>query len=183
MSENTICLTDYIRDVPDFPKKGILFKDITPLLSDRDALAGAIDALTVPFAKAGIQHVAAVEARGFIFGSAVAKALNAGFIPVRKPGKLPYKTDSVTYELEYGSDTVEVHSDSIKPGEKVLMVDDLLATGGTMAAACKLMEKLGAAGQLDSEVLTYDDVTGDYVPVTGFIYGNDKVELMTDDIS
>ena len=144
MPEETICLTDFIRDVPDFPKKGILFKDITPLLSDKDALAGAIEALTVPFAKAGIQHVVAVEARGFIFGSAVAKALNAGFIPVRKPGKLPYKTDSVTYDLEYGSDTIEVHSDAIKPGEKVLMVDDLLATGGTMAASCELMEKLGA---------------------------------------
>jgi adenine phosphoribosyltransferase len=144
MTEGQIQLVDYIRDVPDFPKKGILFRDITPLLSDKDALSAAIDALTLPFVDSGIAHVAAVEARGFIFGSAVAKALNAGFIPIRKTGKLPYKTDSVTYDLEYGTDTVEVHADAIKPGEKVLMVDDLLATGGTMAASCELMEKLGA---------------------------------------
>jgi len=137
-------LTEYIRDIPDFPKKGILFRDITPLLGNKSALAEAIDELASPFIDSGIEYVAAVEARGFIFGSAIAKSLNAGFVPIRKTGKLPHKTDSVTYDLEYGTDTVEVHSDSIKPGAKVLMVDDLLATGGTMAAACKLMEKLNA---------------------------------------
>lgn len=144
MSKNTIELSDYIRAIPDYPKEGILFRDITPLLSDAGALSAAIDALAGPYMDSGIRHVVAVEARGFIFGSAVAKALNAGFVPIRKPGKLPAKTDSVSYELEYGTDTLEVHVDAIASGERVLMVDDLLATGGTMSAACKLMENLGA---------------------------------------
>ena len=138
-----INLTDYIRDVPDFPKKGILFRDITPLLADKDALSVAVDALSVPFAEANIDYVAAVEARGFIFGSAVAKSLKAGFVPIRKKGKLPCKTESVTYDLEYGTDTLDIHSDAIEPGSRVLMVDDLLATGGTMSAACRLIENLG----------------------------------------
>lgn len=144
MSKNTIELSDYIRAIPDYPKEGILFRDITPLLSDAGALSAAIDALAEPYMDSEIRHVAAVEARGFIFGSAVAKALGAGFVPIRKPGKLPAKTDSVSYELEYGTDTLEVHVDAIASGERVLMVDDLLATGGTMSAACKLMENLGA---------------------------------------
>ena len=108
------------------------------------ALAAAVDALVECFTGQNIDYVAAVEARGFIFGSAVAKALGAGFIPIRKPGKLPSKTESVTYDLEYGTDTLEIHRDAVKAGDKVLMVDDLLATGGTMAAACHLVEKLGA---------------------------------------
>ena len=140
-----IKLTDYIRDVKDFPKPGIIFKDIAPLLSDKDALKEAIEALTEPFKGQKIDYVAAVEARGFIFGSAVAKELGAGFIPIRKPGKLPFDTNSVTYDLEYGSDTLEIHVDAVKAGDNVLMVDDLLATGGTMAAACELIEKLGAS--------------------------------------
>jgi adenine phosphoribosyltransferase len=140
-----IKLTDYIRDVKDFPKPGIIFKDIAPLLSDKDALREAIEALTEPFKGQKIDYVAAVEARGFIFGSAVAKELGAGFIPIRKPGKLPFDTDSVSYDLEYGSDTLEIHTDAVKASDKVLMVDDLLATGGTMAAACELVEKLGAS--------------------------------------
>jgi len=144
MSENTIQLTDYIRDVPDFPKKGILFRDITPLLGDKSALSAAIDALAAPFVDSGVDYVAAVEARGFIFGSAVAKVLSAGFIPVRKKGKLPCTTESVSYALEYGSDTLQVHSDAGGAGSRILMVDDLLATGGTMAAACELIESLGA---------------------------------------
>ena len=135
-------LREYIRDIPDFPKEGIMFRDITPLLADKDALAEAIDALVEPYKGTKIDHVAAVEARGFIFGSAVAKALDAGFVPIRKPGKLPYKTESLSYDLEYGSNTIELHVDAIKPGDTVLMVDDLLATGGTMIAACKLIEKL-----------------------------------------
>ena len=135
-------LREYIRDIPDFPKEGILFRDITPLLCDKDALAAAIDALVEPFVDSKIDYVAAVEARGFIFGSAVAKGLNAGFIPIRKPDKLPYETESISYDLEYGSNTVELHVDAIKPGDRVLMVDDLLATGGTMKAACHLIEKL-----------------------------------------
>jgi len=144
VAKKPIQLTDYIRDVPNFPKPGILFRDITPLLADKDAFAAAVDALAEPFVGFDADYVAAVEARGFIFGSAVAKALGAGFVPIRKQGKLPYKTELVTYDLEYGTDTLEVHSDAIKTGSEVLMVDDLLATGGTMAAACKLMVKLGA---------------------------------------
>lgn len=136
-------LTAFIRDIPDFPRPGILFRDITPLLADAGALAEAISRLAGPFVGQGIDVVAAVEARGFIFGSAVAKELGAGFVPIRKSGKLPCRTESICYGLEYGQDKVEMHVDAIKPGMKVLMVDDLLATGGTMAAACQLVERLG----------------------------------------
>jgi adenine phosphoribosyltransferase len=136
-------LQTYIRDIPDWPKKGILFRDITPLLADPKAFAAAIDALCADFTNAGIKYVAAVEARGFIFGAAVAKKLDVGFVPIRKKGKLPFKTASSTYDLEYGTDTLEVHCDAVSKGAKVLMVDDLLATGGTMAAACGLVEKVG----------------------------------------
>jgi adenine phosphoribosyltransferase len=143
MGKDRIELKDYIRDVPDWPKKGILFRDITPLLAEPRAFRAAVDALAADFVGAGIQYVGAVEARGFIFGSAVAAKLNAGFVPIRKKGKLPYKTESITYDLEYGTDTLQIHSDAVESGAKVLMVDDLLATGGTMAAACKLIEKIG----------------------------------------
>ncbi len=144
MAEEHIDLAKYIRAIPDWPKKGILFRDITPLLADPKAFPTAVDALCAPFFGAGVQYVAAVEARGFIFGSAVAERLGAGFIPVRKKGKLPGATESATYELEYGVDTLEMHRDAIPRGAKVLMVDDLLATGGTMRAACELIEKVGA---------------------------------------
>lgn len=144
MSKNTITLTDYIRDIPDFPQAGILFRDITPLLAHPEALVTAIDSLCEPFADQRIDYVAAIEARGFIFGSAVARKLGSGFIPIRKPGKLPHHTESVTYDLEYGSDTIEIHRDALQSGATVLMVDDLLATGGTMAAACQLIEQLNA---------------------------------------
>lgn len=150
MSKENIELKDYIRNVPDWPKKGILFRDITPLLAKPEALRAAVDALAADYVGAGIQYVAAVEARGFIFGSAVAAKINAGFVPIRKKGKLPFKTESITYDLEYGTDTLQVHSDAVAAGAKVLMVDDLLATGGTMAAACKLIEKIG--GQIASIV-------------------------------
>ena len=143
MATEGIELERYIRSIPDWPKQGILFRDITPLLADPKALAAAIEALCAGFTGAGIEYVAAVEARGFIFGAAVAKKLGAGFVPIRKKGKLPFKTESIRYDLEYGTDTLEVHSDAIDKGAKVLMVDDLLATGGTMAAACKLIEKIG----------------------------------------
>ena len=136
-------LEEYIRSIPDWPKKGILFRDITPLLSDPRAFAAAVDALCAGFTEMGIEYVAAVEARGFIFGAAVARKLGAGFVPIRKKDKLPFKTESVTYNLEYGTDTLEVHSDAVEKGAKVLMVDDLLATGGTMMAACELIEKIG----------------------------------------
>jgi len=140
---NGIDLKRYIRSIPDWPKKGILFRDITPLLADPKAFAAAVDALCADFTGTGIEYVAAVEARGFIFGAAVAKKFGAGFVPIRKKGKLPFETESITYDLEYGTDTLEVHSDAIESQAKVLMVDDLLATGGTMASACKLIEKIG----------------------------------------
>jgi adenine phosphoribosyltransferase len=137
-------LAALIRDVPDFPKPGIVFKDITPLLADAEGLAAAVGALAGPYAGKGITKVVGVESRGFIFGAAVARELGAGFVPIRKPGKLPAATRAQTYELEYGTDTIEIHEDAVIPGESVLMIDDLLATGGTMAAACKLVEGLGA---------------------------------------
>ena len=143
MAAEEVDLEKYIRSIPDWPKEGILFRDITPLLGDPDALAVTTEALAAGFADAGVEYVAAVEARGFIFGSAVAEKLGAGFVPIRKPGKLPFKTESVSYDLEYGADTLEVHCDALRSGAKVLMVDDLLATGGTMAAACELIEKVG----------------------------------------
>ncbi len=143
MMSNGIDIKRYIRDIPDWPKKGILFRDITPLLADPEAFAAAVDALCAGFTEAGIEYVAAVEARGFIFGAAAAKQLGAGFVPIRKKGKLPSETESVSYELEYGTDTLEVHSDAVENGARVLLVDDLLATGGTMAAACELIEKIG----------------------------------------
>ena len=143
MTAEGIKLDRYIRSIPDWPKKGILFRDITPLLAEPKALKAAVDALCTGFTDAGIEYVAAVEARGFIFGTAVAERLGAGFVPIRKKGKLPSKTESITYDLEYGTDTIQVHSDALSKGAKVLMVDDLLATGGTMAAACKLVEKIG----------------------------------------
>jgi adenine phosphoribosyltransferase len=143
MTAEAVDLEKYIRSIPDWPKQGILFRDITPLLAEPKAFTAAVDALCACFTDAGIEYVAAVEARGFIFGAAVAERLNAGFVPIRKKGKLPSKTESITYDLEYGTDTLEVHSDAVDRGAKVLMVDDLLATGGTMAAACRLIEKIG----------------------------------------
>jgi adenine phosphoribosyltransferase len=143
MTNEGIDLKQYIRSIPDWPKEGILFRDITPLLADPVALKTATDALCADFRGMGIEYVAAVEARGFIFGTAVAEKLGAGFVPIRKKGKLPSKTESITYDLEYGTDTLEVHVDAIESQAKVLMVDDLLATGGTMASACKLIEKIG----------------------------------------
>jgi adenine phosphoribosyltransferase len=139
----SIRLEDWIRDIPDFPQKGILFKDITPLLQDKAAFHAALDRLAAHYAGAGIQAVVGVESRGFIFGSVLAYLLNCGFVPVRKFGKLPYQTVTVEYELEYGTNIVEIHTDGIKPGQRVLIVDDLLATGGTVSAAMELVEKLG----------------------------------------
>jgi adenine phosphoribosyltransferase len=144
MAKEQPLLTRYIRDIPDWPKKGILFRDITPLLGDPDAFCAAVDALCAPFKRAGVRYVAAIEARGFIFGAAVAAKLRAGFIPIRKKGKLPCRTESASYSLEYGTDSIEMHRDAVPQGAKILLVDDLLATGGTMRAACELMEKVGA---------------------------------------
>lgn len=133
-----------IRDVPDFPKPGILFKDITPLLGDPAGLALAVELMVQPFRGQPIDMVVAAESRGFIFGTAVAKTLSVGFVPIRKPGKLPAKVRRHEYELEYGTDALEIHQDALSPGQNVLIVDDLLATGGTLAACCKLVRGLGA---------------------------------------
>ena len=143
MAQQIIKLEKYIRDIPDWPVKGVLFRDITPLLADAEALAQAVKMMSSDFIDRQIEYVAAVEARGFIFGAAIAGRLGAGFVPIRKKGKLPFKTKSVSYDLEYGVDTLEVHSDAVKKNAKVLLVDDLLATGGTMSAAAKLIEKVG----------------------------------------
>jgi len=132
-----------IRNVPDFPKKGIVFRDITTLIKDSEALRRAVKQMADPFRQERVEVVVAVESRGFIFGAPVALELDAGFVPVRKPGKLPAQTTSETYSLEYGRDTVQIHTDAIKPGQRVLLVDDLLATGGTMAATARLVERLG----------------------------------------
>jgi len=132
-----------IRSISDFPKPGIVFRDITTLLQDPAALKEAVDRIAERFEGEKVDVVVGAEARGFIFGPAVAYKLGVGFIPIRKPGKLPYETISATYELEYGADIVEIHKDAVSPGQRVLMIDDLLATGGTMAASCELVEKLG----------------------------------------
>lgn len=134
-------ISKLIRDVPDFPKKGILFKDITPLLKDADAYSKMIGLLVEKYQDKKIDYVAGIESRGFIFGTSLAAALFCGFIPIRKPGKLPYYTFSEEYALEYGSDKLEIHQDAVEKGSRVLIVDDLLATGGTAAAAVKLVEK------------------------------------------
>ncbi|MBF0275904.1 MAG: adenine phosphoribosyltransferase [Nitrospinae bacterium] len=136
-------LSSYIRDIPDFPKEGIIFKDITTLLQNKDAFKEAIEAMASPFKDKKIDIVVGMEARGFIFAPALAYILGAGTGLIRKPGKLPYKTDSVSYDLEYGSNTLEMHIDTIKEGDNVLIADDLLATGGTLGAAIELVEKHG----------------------------------------
>jgi len=132
-----------IRDVVDFPKEGIVFKDITTALKDPESFRRIINHLTEEYKDVGIDYVAGIESRGFIFGAPLAYNLNAGFVLIRKPGKLPADTISVEYELEYGTDKIEIHRDAIEEGKKVLLIDDLLATGGTAAASCQLIEKIG----------------------------------------
>jgi adenine phosphoribosyltransferase len=137
-------LSRWIREIPDFPKPGIGFKDITPLLSHPEAFGAVIDRLAAQFAASGIDTIAAAEARGFIFGAPLALRLNAGFVPVRKPGKLPFDKIALEYQLEYGTDRLEIHTDALAPGRRVLLVDDVLATGGTMRACCDLVAQTGA---------------------------------------
>lgn len=136
-------LESFIRDVPDFPKPGIVFKDITPLLRDSGAFTAAVERMLEPAKGKKIDVVVGIESRGFIFGAPIAQKLEAGFVPARKLKKLPWETVRATYELEYGTDAIEMHRDAIKKGQKVLLIDDLLATGGTMKACCDLVEKLG----------------------------------------
>lgn len=140
----SIDLRNYIRDIPDFPKAGIMFKDITPLLGSAEAFRGAIDQLEEVFQGRGVDVIAAAEARGFIFGAPLAVEMAAGFVPIRKPGKLPHATIALEYQLEYGTDRLEVHTDAFGPGRRVLLIDDVLATGGTMRACRDLVASTGA---------------------------------------
>ena len=133
-----------VRDIEDFPQQGVIFKDITPLLADPAAMSTAIDAIVVQFGRGSIDKVVGIEARGFIIAAPVAYHFNAGFVPLRKKGKLPYTTIDESYELEYGTETLELHSDALEAGERVLIVDDVLATGGTAEAACRLVDRAGA---------------------------------------
>jgi adenine phosphoribosyltransferase len=157
-----------IRDVPDFPKEGIIFKDITPLLGDAEGLRIAADMLAEPFRDSDVDYVAGIEARGWIFASMLAERFGAGMIPIRKPGKLPCATVSRSFDLEYGSDSIEVHVDATKGGGNVLMVDDLLATGGTMKAACDLIEEIegrivGCAFVIELSFLNGRDKLSEYL--------------------
>ena len=137
-------LRSFIRDIPDFPKPGILFRDITPLLSSPDAFRIAVNRLADNYRSQAIDAIVAAEARGFIFAAPLALALGTSFVPIRKPNKLPFDTHAFHYELEYGTDTLEMHIDGVRPGQNVLVIDDLLATGGTVEACCRLLEKTGA---------------------------------------
>jgi adenine phosphoribosyltransferase len=153
-------LKSVIRTIPDYPKPGIMFRDVTTLLNDARGFRRAIDELVQPLAGAKIDKVAGIEARGFILGGAIAHQLSVGFVPIRKKGKLPYKTIGETYELEYGVDEVEIHIDAVKKGEKVLLVDDLIATGGTATAAIKLIERAGGEVVLCSFVVDLPELGG-----------------------
>jgi adenine phosphoribosyltransferase len=155
---------NFIRDVPDFPKEGILFKDITPLLQSPEGLQLAIDGLVAAVDPSTYDTVCGIESRGFIFGTALAHKLGKGFVPIRKPGKLPWKTESESYQLEYGSDTIEIHVDAADKGRRFLMVDDLLATGGTMGAALTLVRRIGA-----------DPIACAFVIELGFLPGREKL--------
>ena len=160
-SKNSVdSIADRIRDVPDFPKKGILFKDITPVLSNINTLRASVKEMAAPFMDLGIDVVVGIESRGFIFGAPIADVLDCSFVPVRKPGKLPWKTESVSYELEYGTDALEIHKDAITEGQNVLIVDDLLATGGTAEATCKLVSKLGGNIKGLSVLIELEDLNG-----------------------
>jgi len=153
-------LRSVIRSIPDYPKPGIMFRDVTTLLADARGFRRAIDELVQPLAGAKIDKVAGIEARGFILGGAIAHQLSVGFVPIRKKGKLPFKTMAERYELEYGVDEVEIHVDAVAPGERVLLVDDLIATGGTAGAAIRLLERAGADVVLCSFVVDLPDLGG-----------------------
>ena len=158
-------LQEYIRDIKDFPKEGILFKDITPLLHSPEATSEALQQLLALVGNQKIDKVVGIESRGFFFGTLLAQKLNAGFIPVRKTGKLPYEVISETYDLEYGTDTLQIHKDAIQKGEKVLLHDDVLATGGTAKAVTRLIEKLGG-----------EVVQCNFLMILGFLKGSEKLK-------
>ncbi len=155
-----IDLASLIRTIPDYPKEGIMFRDITTLIGDAQGFKAAVDAMSSEFEKANIQAVAGIEARGFILGGAIADHLGTGFIPIRKKGKLPWKAIGQDYELEYGTDVIEMHEDAVKEGERVLIVDDLIATGGTAEAAVKLLRRAGATVVAASFVIDLPDLGG-----------------------
>src|SRR4051812_46671635 len=160
MLESIARLQGLIRDIPDFPKPGILFRDITPMLADPPALALSVELMANPFRGKNIDLVVGAESRGFIFGTAVACCLSAGFVVVRKPGKLPHERIAMSYDLEYGKDTLEMHSDAIVKGQRVVVVDDLLATGGTMKACCDLVRQLGGALVAAAVLIELTDLPG-----------------------
>ena len=151
---------EHVREVPDFPKKGILFLDVTTIVKDAKAFNMCIDFLYEKFKDENIDYVAGIESRGFIFGAPLACKLNAGFVTVRKPNKLPADTIKETYDLEYGTDTIEMHADAVKAGDRVLVIDDLLATGGTAAAACNLVKKAGADVVASAFIIELDPLKG-----------------------
>ena len=176
MVSQAVALADFIRDIPDFPRPGVVFKDITPLLADPVAFRGAVDGLAEPFAGAGIDKVVGIEARGFLFAAPVAYRFAGGFVPVRKAGKLPWQIEQQEYELEYGTDLLEIHRDGVAPGERVLIIDDVLATGGTAAATARLVERLGAtvagfAFVIELEFLAGRTKIADYDVVSLVTYG------------
>lgn len=158
-------LSSHVRDIPDFPRPGVVFKDITPLLADTAAFTAAVDGISEHFADRGVDVVLGVEARGFIIAAPVAYRFGAGFVPVRKAGKLPWEIERQEYELEYGTDLLEIHRDALRPGQRVLVVDDVMATGGTAAATARLVEKLGG-----------DLVGMGFVIELGFLGGRAKIE-------
>ncbi|HEV8542737.1 MAG TPA: adenine phosphoribosyltransferase [Verrucomicrobiae bacterium] len=167
MLKNTVTVADIaerVRNIPDFPKPGIQFKDITPVLGDARLFAGSIDLLTHNHAPGSVDTVVGIDARGFIFAAAAALKLQTGFVPIRKKGKLPYTTHEASYELEYGSNTVAIHVDALHPGSRVLLVDDLLATGGTAGAAIELLQKIGA-----------NIIEASFLIELGFLNGREKL--------
>ena len=153
-------LESKIRAIPDFPKPGVVFRDVTPLVGDSELLRLTVEQLVHPFVGVRVDAVAGMEARGFIFGALAAQELDAGFIPLRKPGKLPYDVQSVSYELEYGTASLEAHIDAVNPGDRILLVDDLIATGGTASASCDLVERLGGDIVACAFVIELDDLGG-----------------------
>lgn len=153
-------LKDYIRNIPDFPKPGIIFRDITTALKKPDVFRQIIDEIYFNFKDENIDYIAAIESRGYLFGAPLAYKLGAGLVIIRKPGKLPSKVERIEYELEYGTDSLEIHQDAVEPGKRVLVVDDLLATGGTICAACKLIEKIGGIVAGTAFLIELDNLKG-----------------------